>query len=123
MIARVALVLLVTVALVGLIIYSQFRHEPQRVSGIIEADEVRLGSRVGGRVAKVLVEEGDAVELGALLLELEPYDLLEREAQAARLLAAREADLPGLVGIIPQLVKSCRASSSRAAKCRCRCTS
>ncbi|MFM2096678.1 MAG: Multidrug export protein EmrA [Planctomycetota bacterium] len=96
MIARVALILLVTVALCGLIIYSQFRHEPPRVSGIIEADEVRLGSRVGGRVAKVLVEEGDAVDHGALLIELEPYDLLEREAQAARLLAAREADLERL---------------------------
>lgn len=76
--------------------WSQARTEPFRVSGFLEADEIRVGSRVGGRVAKVLVDEGSLVEVGARLAELEPFDLLERRAEhAARVkeLAARLAEL------------------------------
>lgn len=67
MMGRVVVVLVVIAALGGLIVYGQFRSELPRVSGIIEADEVRLGSRVGGRVAKVMVEEGSLVAPGQLL--------------------------------------------------------
>jgi len=92
MVTRLILISAIVLALAGLIAYSQFREQPNRVSGFIEADEVRLGSRVGGRVAKVLVEEGQQVQPGEVLIELEPYDLLERENEAARTLAAREAE-------------------------------
>ncbi|MFT7642932.1 MAG: HlyD family secretion protein [Pirellulaceae bacterium] len=91
MIRRLIPVFVVVALLAGLIIFSQTRSEPNRVSGFIEADEIRLGSRVGGRVAKVHVEEGQEVVAGEMLLELEPFDLLEREKEAERTLAAREA--------------------------------
>ncbi|MBX7166303.1 MAG: HlyD family efflux transporter periplasmic adaptor subunit [Pirellulales bacterium] len=87
----VALVIGVTF-LAGLLVYSQLIHEPTRVSGFIEADDVRVGSRLGGRVAQVLVEEGQPVARGALLFELEPYDLQERLAQATAEHAARRAE-------------------------------
>ncbi|WP_442510270.1 HlyD family secretion protein [Novipirellula sp. SH528] len=83
--------------LVALVFYSKWSPEPAHVSGVIEADEIRLGSRVGGRVARVLVEEGEAVKSGDVLVELEPFDLLEREAQLEFALAAREADLARFV--------------------------
>ena len=92
MVYRLFMVILAVGGLAALIVYSQMRPEPNRVSGFIEADEIRLGSRVGGRVAKVAVEEGQEVDAGQTLLELEPYDLLEREKEAERTLAAREAD-------------------------------
>ena len=88
MILRLLGILLVTGLLVGLIVYSQLRPEVKHVSGYIEADEIRLGSRVGGRVAKVHVEEGQRVESGQVLVELEPYDLLEQEKEAQATLAA-----------------------------------
>ena len=52
MIRRIGTVALVILILLGLIVYSQFRPVPNRVSGFIEADEIRVGSRLGGRVAE-----------------------------------------------------------------------
>lgn len=92
MLKRLLLILFVAAVLVGLIAYSQYRREPAIVSGFIEADEIRLGSRVGGRVAVVHVQEGQRVKKGDPLIELEPFDLLEREREAEATLTAREAD-------------------------------
>lgn len=89
-------ILLGAVLLVGLLIFSQSRQEPSKVSGFIEADEIRVGSRVGGRVQKVDVEEGDSVDAGKLLVELEPFNLKEKQAEAKAQLAAREAELEKL---------------------------
>ena len=63
-----------------------------KISGFIEADEIRLGSRVGGRVARVHVEEGQAVRQGDVLVELEPFDLLELEQEAEAQVAAKQAE-------------------------------
>ncbi|MEZ6014146.1 MAG: HlyD family efflux transporter periplasmic adaptor subunit [Planctomycetota bacterium] len=79
------------------------------VSGIVEADEIRLGSRVGGRVAAVHVQEGERVVAGAALVELEPFDLNERRAAAAAELAVREAELARAVaGLRPDEVSQAR---------------
>jgi multidrug resistance efflux pump len=51
------------------------------VSGFVESDEIRLGSRVGGRVARVHVAEGQQIAQGQKLVELDAFDLLERESQ------------------------------------------
>src|SRR4051794_32869058 len=83
MVTRITAVLVVAALLTGAILFSQFRREPLKVSGFIEADEIRVGSRVGGRVMKVPAVEGHAVKVGDLLVELEPYDLNERRAEAA----------------------------------------
>ena len=81
---RLALITVAIFTLVALVVYSQFRHEPNRVSGFIEADEIRVGSRIGGRVQRVLVAEGERVALGQDLVQLEPFDLLQREQQALK---------------------------------------
>lgn len=93
---RIAAIATVVVVLLGLLAWSQLRPRPRRVSATIEADAIRLGSRVGGRVAAVLVEEGQEVAAGDKLVELEPYDLLERLAQAKAEAAARKAALDKL---------------------------
>ncbi|MCB0337660.1 MAG: biotin/lipoyl-binding protein, partial [Bdellovibrionales bacterium] len=59
-----------------------YRPDPSRfyqASGVVEAEEARIGSLVGGRVAKVLVEEGEVVSKGAILVQLEPFALEERQ--------------------------------------------
>lgn len=83
--------ILVSVVLIGLLFVSQQKSGPLVVSGFVEADEIRVGSRVGGRVLKVLVEEGSLVRKGAALVELEPFDLLERKAESQQLLAQAAA--------------------------------
>ncbi|MBL8850239.1 MAG: efflux RND transporter periplasmic adaptor subunit [Planctomycetaceae bacterium] len=70
----------IVVALITSLVWSRQRHVPLVVSGFIEADEIRLGSRVGGRVLSVHVTEGKSVQKGDILVELDPYDLKEREA-------------------------------------------
>lgn len=90
--------------------WSQTRSEPFHVSGFLEADEIRVGSRVGGRVAKVLVDEGSSVAPGEVLVELEPFDLLERKAgETARVqaLAARLGEL--VAGPRSQEIEAARA--------------
>lgn len=92
MVRRFGIVALVIAILLGLIAYSKFRPVSSRVSGFIEADEIRVGSRLGGRVLQVHVSEGQRVQQGQLLVQLEPFDLLQREQEAAESLAALEAD-------------------------------
>jgi multidrug resistance efflux pump len=89
---------------------SQTRPQDFHVSGFLEADEIAVGSRVGGRVARVLVQEGSAVEAGAVLIELEPFDLLERHAREAAEVAALEARFAALqAGPRVQEIEAARA--------------
>jgi len=97
MIKRVALIVTVVAVLIGLLVYSQHRPVPPKVSGFVEAHEVRVGSRVGGRIAAVKVVEGQQVTAGAELIVLEPFDLKERQAEAEALAAAKKADYDRLV--------------------------
>ena len=55
------------------------------ISGSIEADDIHVGSKVGGRVLKVVAKEGQTVQGGETLALLEPkeFDAALAEAQAA----------------------------------------
>jgi multidrug resistance efflux pump len=110
MIARIALILLAATSAVILLIWSQHRHVPLKVSGFIEADEIRVGSRVGGRVQKVPASEGQLAKAGDTLVQLEPYDLLERRAQSKATLAELQARLDELKhGPRPQEITAAEA--------------
>ncbi len=90
---RKAIVLLLLVGgAAGGWFYWHRKPEPQelRLAGSLEARSVELGSLVGGRVSRVLVDEGDRVQVGQPLLELEP-DLLDLqiEQQKAAIAEAR----------------------------------
>jgi multidrug resistance efflux pump len=91
-------VALVAVAalLIAALLWSQRARGPLVVSGFLEADEIRLGSLVGGRVAKVLVEEGAKIQQSDVLVELEPFDLREQLAEAQSQLTAHQAQLSRL---------------------------
>ena len=110
---RLLLLLLVTV-IVGMLVASRFLTQPVKISGYIEADEVRVGSRVGGRVSEVLVREGQQITRGQSLLRLQPYDLQLRLAEALSQLAAREAVLAKLkAGLRPEEVAQTQARVNR----------
>jgi multidrug resistance efflux pump len=73
---------------VGVWLHLRELPKEMRLPGTVETQEVRLSSRVGGRVAKVLVKESDIVEPGQAIVELE---LPELDAQRGQLVAQKEA--------------------------------
>jgi HlyD family secretion protein len=64
--------------------------QPLQAAGTIEARDIQVGSLVGGRVTRVHVQEGDAIQAGQVLVGLDP-DLLELQVaeQQARVDEAR----------------------------------
>jgi HlyD family secretion protein len=56
---------------------------PLKASGTIESVEVAVASEVSGRVSEILVDEGQAVQAGDLLLELDSR-LLEAQRRSAK---------------------------------------
>ena len=84
---RLLPLILVLLALVAAALWFWARrpHEPAGLvlTGTIEARVVELGSLVGGRVSRVLVDEGAEVAFGATILILES-DLLDRQIEGPR---------------------------------------
>ncbi len=82
--------------------------EDERFTGVIRARiETTLGFRVGGKIAERLVDPGQMVRRGQVLMRLDPADLaLDAKAQAANVAAARarsvqaESDLRRLQGMV-----------------------
>ncbi len=72
-----------------------FAHRQSTLSlpGIVEIQEVRLGSKVGGRVEEVLVEEGDKVYPGQPLVKFQVPELEAQFVQARARLEAAQAEL------------------------------
>src|SRR5260370_37171310 len=44
-------------------------------SGTVEARNIRVGSKIGGRIDKVLVREGDPVQAGQVLITFDEKEL------------------------------------------------
>ncbi len=63
------------------------------VSGSIEGEEVTIVSEFGGRIINLDVNEGDRVEVGQVLVELDPSLLQAQMAQAEAGVMAGEANL------------------------------
>jgi len=63
-----------------------------RLPGVVEIQEVRLGSKIGGRVQEVKVAEGDEVEGGKPLVVFEVPELQAQIEQQQARVAAAEAD-------------------------------
>jgi membrane fusion protein YbhG len=71
-------------------VWFHFREPPKEMllPGTVETQEVRLSSRVGGRVAKLEVSESQIAEPGQTIVELEMPEL---DAQRAQLVAQKDA--------------------------------
>ena len=63
------------------------------ISGIIEADDIHVGSKVGGRVLKVVAREGQTVKEGEVLVLLEPRELEASLAESQAALRQAQAKL------------------------------
>jgi len=67
------------------------------LSGVVEADDIHVGSKIGGRVLKVAAKEGQGVKAGDILVLLEPYELNASLAESRASLKQAEAKLAELV--------------------------
>src|SRR5881628_4219447 len=70
---------------------SRSDSNPAVVSGTIDTDEVHVASRYGGRVEKILAQEGDTLKPGQVIAELDAAELKARRDQVAAQLAELEA--------------------------------
>ena len=62
-------------------------------SGTVETREIQIGSKIGGRVTEVTVEEGQVVKAGTTLIRFECDELRAQRAQAQAALEQAQADL------------------------------
>jgi len=88
----VILFILLAAAVVAWLYGQHMRPSPFVVSGFVEADQIRVGSRVGGRIETVYVEEGDRAKIGQPLYQLGPFDLRDKLARAQAEVAAAKAE-------------------------------
>ncbi len=93
-------ILLLVIAIVAagalLVYYSLGRQDGNArlvLSGFVEQQAVHVGSRQGGRVLQVLIEEGDLVQKDQPLVRLDLEDVLARRAGLEADLAREEATL------------------------------
>lgn len=88
---------------------------PLQVTGQIEGQSVAAGSRVGGRISEVFVEEGDSVTKGQLLIQIEDAEAQAMVASAEALLAQTEAALMKLeAGARPEQLQQAKAAVEEA---------
>src|SRR2546429_7219235 len=80
--ANAAGVLLVSTLLASC---SRSDSNPAVVSGTIDTDEVHVASRYGGRVERILAQEGDTLKAGQVIAELDAAELKARRDQAPAL--------------------------------------
>jgi HlyD family secretion protein len=108
-------IILGTLVLGGLIWWLWSEHRqlhpgPMLVSGTIEADDIALGSEVGGRVVEVLAREGDAVEAHQVILRLDRDQLSAQRAETTAALQSAQAMLLELEnGTRPEDIEEARA--------------
>src|SRR5688572_5687913 len=111
---------MVAAAAVGAGCYWPFHRGEQelRLPGTVEVQEVRPGSKVGGRVKQVAVREAEVVPAGGVLVVLEAPDLeAQRDQVVQRLAAARAALRKARAGARPE-EKQAAWAAVRAAEAR-----
>jgi len=102
---------LVVAALIGLAVYSSgmlHRDGSLHGSGTVEARNIRVGSKIGGRIDKVLVREGDPVEAGQVLITFDEKEL------AASLAQSRATAEKARRGYRPEEIAEARAAAAQA---------
>ena len=68
-------------------------HSRYEYSGTVETREIQIGSKIGGRVTEVGVEEGQIIRAGTILVRFECDELKAQRAQAQANVDQAQADL------------------------------
>lgn len=90
-------------------------------NGRLEGDSVSIASKLGGRIARIWVNEGDAVQAGQILVTLEDQQVKAKLEQAdaavaavAAQLAAAQAQLNVMKQEVPLAIESAQQQAERA---------
>jgi HlyD family secretion protein len=106
-------ILVLSVGAFGAYAWLHGRNSAIAASGTLEARNISVGSKVGGRVTKVLVHEGDRVEANQLLLTFDDAELAAQVTQArGRLEQARAALVKLQHGSRPEEIAQARAAAA-----------
>ena len=96
----IAIGVVVLTAAVGCGAYYWSTHrgpKPMRLPGTVEIQDVRLSSKVGGRIKSVSVKDGDVLRPGQVLVEFEMPEIEAQREQAVRKREAAAASLDKLL--------------------------
>jgi HlyD family secretion protein len=102
----------------GYWLWSLGKPKVLRLPGVVEVQEVRLGSKVGGRVEKLLIREGDIVTPDQPLLEFEAPELKNQRLQAKAKLDSAEAELARAIAGARKEEKAAAEAAMISAKAR-----
>ena len=81
-------------------------------SGTVETREIQIGSKIGGRVTEVGVEEGQQVKAGAPLVRFECDELKAQRVQAQAAVEQAQADVDKMVrGNRPEEIAQAEATA------------
>src|SRR5215467_14396232 len=107
---RVFIILALAAVVAATAVYANWfrRDNSLRGSGTVEARNIRVGSKVGGRIDKVLVREGDAVQPGQVLVTFDDKELQASLEQSRA--KAQEAER----GYRPEEIAEARAAAEQA---------
>jgi HlyD family secretion protein len=107
---RILIIIAIAVALAATALYAGWFHRDNSLqgSGTVEARDIRVGSKVGGRIDKVLVREGDAVQPGQVLITFD-----DKELQAALEQSQASAE-KAQRGYRPEEIAEARAAAAQA---------
>jgi len=107
---RILILLMAAIALAVTGVYAGWFHRDTTLqgSGTVEARNIRVGSKVGGRIDKVLVREGDSVQPGQVLITFDDKELqASLEQSRANAEKARR-------GYRPEEIAEARAAAAQA---------
>jgi HlyD family secretion protein len=110
--ARIVLLVVIVAAIAATLLYMRARREPKQLtaSGTLEARTVNVGSLVGGRVTRVLVDEGSSVTAGQVLVTLETETIDRQIAEQRAVIEAAAAQLAkALAGPRPEEITKAAA--------------
>jgi HlyD family secretion protein len=114
-IVAIAAALLVILLALWIVHTVRARYARAEYSGTIETREIEIGSKVGGRVTSVSVEEGQSVKAGALLVRFECDQLEAERAEAAGTITQAQANLDRMLrGNRPEEIAQAQAAAETA---------
>ena len=109
---RVVAAVVIVAAVVLTLLYMRARREPKQLtaSGTLEARTVNVGSLVGGRVTRILIDEGSHVVAGQVLMLLETETIDHQIAAQRAAIASAQAQLAkALAGPRPEEIAKAQA--------------
>jgi multidrug resistance efflux pump len=107
--------LLVIIAAVWIVLAIRARRAAGEYSGTVETREIQIGSKAGGRVTSVSVEEGQTAGAGTILVRFECDQLEAQHAEATAAITEAQAELERMVrGNRPEEIAQAKAAAEQA---------